>query len=120
MYPWGDDFDAARCNSAEGGVGGTTPVGQYSTEGDSPYGLADMAGNVWEWTSTLFGPYRYDAEDGREEEEENGPRVLRGGAFHNTQGDVRCADRVRVDPDLGDPISGGFRVVVCPGSPSSF
>lgn len=49
-YPWGDTFDPERCNSREGGPGGTTPVGQYSPDGDSPYGAVDMAGNVWEWT----------------------------------------------------------------------
>jgi len=117
VYPWGDDFEATKCNSGEEGVGGTTPVGQYSPQGDSPYGLADLAGNVWEWTSTLFRPYPYDAEDGREEQEEIGLRVLRGGFFNDYQGFVRCAFRGRGDPDYR-LISAGFRVVVSPGSPS--
>ena len=47
IYPWGNAPDAARLNSAEGGPGDTTPVGKYSSAGDSPYGAADMAGNVW-------------------------------------------------------------------------
>jgi iron(II)-dependent oxidoreductase len=119
VYPWGDGFEATRCNSAEGGVRGTTPVGQYSPQGDSPYGLADMAGNVWEWTSTLYRDYPCDAEDGREEEEESGPRVVRGGTFYSYQGVVRCAYRSRHDPDYRD-LSLGFRVVVFPGSPSLF
>jgi formylglycine-generating enzyme required for sulfatase activity len=118
-YPWGDEFDGNRCNSREDEMRTTTPVGQYSPQGDSPYGLADMAGNVWEWTSTLFRPYPYDAEDGRQEQEEGGPRVLRGGSFSYGQRLVRCACRYWASPDLRD-ISLGFRVVVFPGSPSSF
>ena len=48
-FPWGDEWDESKCNTREGGPGTTIPVGQYSPDGDSPYGLADMAGNVWEW-----------------------------------------------------------------------
>ncbi|MCI0518808.1 MAG: SUMF1/EgtB/PvdO family nonheme iron enzyme, partial [Chloroflexi bacterium] len=55
VYPWGDDFDKTRCNTREGGHGDTSPVGRYSPRGDSPYGCADMSGNVWEWTRSLFG-----------------------------------------------------------------
>lgn len=54
IYPWGDEWDATKCNSWEGNVQGTTPVGKYSPEGDSPYGCADMAGNVWEWTASKW------------------------------------------------------------------
>ena len=118
VYAWADDFEATKCNSAEGGVGGTTPVGQYSPQGDSPYGAADMAGNVWEWTSTLFRLYPYDAEDGREEQEEGGPRVLRGGSFYDTQRRVRCAYRSAADRDYRYHDYLGFRVVVFSGSPS--
>jgi len=116
-YPWGDEFDGARCNSGEDEIRTTAPVGQYSPQGDSPYGLADMAGNVWEWTSTLFRPYAYDAEDGREEEEEVALRVLRGGAFNYDRRRVRCAYRGRLLPDSRSSYL-GFRVVVFPGSPS--
>ena len=116
-YPWGDEFEPARCNSLEGGLLATTPVGQYSPEGDSPYGLADVAGNVLEWTSTLYRDYPYDPQDGREEQEEGGPRVLRGGAFDFPQWYVRCAYRHRYYPDYRYADL-GFRVVVFPGSPS--
>ena len=56
IFPWGDTFDKARCNTKESGVKTTTPVGNYSN-GASPYGAQDMAGNVWEWTSSRFLPY---------------------------------------------------------------
>lgn len=47
-YPWGNKFDSRRCNTKEAGLKTTTPVGQYP-DGVSPFGVYDMAGNVWEW-----------------------------------------------------------------------
>jgi len=120
IYPWGDEPpDEGRC-SFENHVRGTTPVGRYSPQGDSPYGCADMAGNVWEWTRSLWGEdlrkpdfkYPYDPEDGRENLETGRDvrRVLRGGAFLDEDRRVRCAARLRLDPNrrYGDF---GFRVV---------
>jgi len=52
-YPWGNAYEAEKLNSAVKGPGDTTPVGQYTT-GASPYGVLDMAGNVFQWTSTRF------------------------------------------------------------------
>src|SRR5207249_3699107 len=46
-YPWGDVFDSAKCNSRELGLGDTSPVGVFPA-GASPYGVLDVAGNVWE------------------------------------------------------------------------
>jgi len=113
IYPWGDAGDPKKANTSEGGPGGTTPVGQYSPGGDSPYGCADMAGNVWEWTSSLYRPYPYEPGDGREDLKAGGARVLRGGAYYDDPGGVRCACRFRDLPDYG---SGdiGFRVVASP------
>jgi hypothetical protein len=54
-YPWGDRFTPGCCNTREAGEGGTTPVGKYSPGADSPYGVADMAGNVWEWLADEAG-----------------------------------------------------------------
>ena len=51
-YPWGNEWNSNLANTVESGIGDTTPVGKYSPNGDSPYGVADMVGNVWEWTST--------------------------------------------------------------------
>ena len=66
IYPWGDLWDASVTNTRESKIGATTPVGKFSPQGDSPYGLADMAGNVQSWISSLFGPYPYEPTDGRE------------------------------------------------------
>ena len=69
VYPWGSQWDASRCNTSSEG---TTPVGQFSPGGDSPYGAADMSGNVWEWIGGKYSPLRMplrggDWLDGREE-----------------------------------------------------
>jgi len=69
-WPWGDEWDIEKANVFSGD---TTPVGQYSPGGDSPYGCQDMAGNVWEWIgggspSQLRAPLRGgDWLDGPEE-----------------------------------------------------
>ena len=80
-YPWGNQFDKNKCNTNEGKKGDTTPVGLYSPRGDSHYGIADMSGNVWEWTHSLRTPYPYKVDDGREDEKASRARVLRGGSF---------------------------------------
>ena len=121
-YPWGDTFDPARCNTAELGLGGTTPVGIFPG-GASPYGVLDMSGNVWEWTRSLWGKgwekpsfkYPYNPKDDREDLEApaNIPRVLRGGSFGNVRGFARCAVRYGYAPVYRD-VYRGFRVVVSP------
>ena len=54
-YAWGDDFDAGCCNTFESHVRGTTPIGVFPG-GDTPEGLVDLSGNVWEWTSSAYHP----------------------------------------------------------------
>ena len=113
IYPWGDQApDAHHCNY-NNNVKGTTPVGRYSPLGDSPYGCADMAGNVWEWTGSLDKPYPYNAKDGREDPKDRGMRVLRGGAFYDYLRLVRSGFRVNRNPG-SLYASYGFRVCVFP------
>lgn len=84
------------------------PVGQKKP---NKYGLYDMHGLVWEWTSTLERTYPYRVEDGREDPDELGPRVVRGGSWLMDPYFCRCGFRdwhlpVHRDHDIG------FRVAV--------
>jgi toxoflavin biosynthesis protein ToxD len=115
IYPWGDTFDKNKCNVDEAGKKDTTSVGAYSPQGDSPYGAADMAGNVWEWTHSLFKSYPYEADDGREDENASGRHVQRGGSFIGTDQLARTAARYRGASGFLDFV--GFRVVVAPHIP---
>ena len=117
-YPWGGEFDAGKCNTVESGIRDTTPVGKYSPAGDSPYGVADMAGNVWEWTSSLYKPYPYDPKDGREAPEAKGSRVVRGGSWLSDRASAASAVRGRSSPDDRD-YRYGFRVVVVGWRPNA-
>jgi formylglycine-generating enzyme required for sulfatase activity len=67
-----------------------------------------MAGNVWEWTSSLEKPYPYIATDGREDPSAPGPRVIRGGAWKMKPRALRTTSRHSVDPTTRTPII-GFR-----------
>ena len=114
-WPWGNEFDKTKCNSSEGSKGGTTPVGAYSPQGDSPYGAADMVGNVLEWCHSIYRPYPYRVDDGREQESGFGARVLRGGAWNDLWYGARCACRGHIHPGYRDRIV-GLRMVVAPNS----
>jgi len=109
IYPWGDEApDETRANSGDVQAG-TTAVGSYP-DGASPFGLLDMAGNVWEWTSSQPLDYPYDANDGREEPDSTARRVIRGGSFSDNADDVRCVIRDTGFPAEGDDTV-GFRVL---------
>lgn len=111
-YPWGEEFSPLCCNMAESKLGATTAVGTFSPAGDSPYGVADMAGNIWEWTSSLYQPYPYQADDGREGVDETaGRRVLRGGSWQSRFTEhLRCCNRYFAEVNFGFADT-GFRCV---------
>jgi len=112
-WPWGNTFKSACCNTTEGHHNGTTPVGMFSPQGDTPEGVMEMVGNVWEWTSSLFLPYPYNAEDGREDPLSAKWRVLRGGSWMN---DATVATAIaRLDGDFLFYNNVGFRCVVAAG-----
>lgn len=133
LWPWGDIWDATRAVGADllGGVEMrtlqqwrtwwaarladcgplpcTSPVGSVSPLGDSPFDITDMAGNVYEWTSSLTGPYAPDVID-----PVFGPltgrfRVLRGGSWMNFRWQLRCSDRMHGDPVGWSNFATGFR-----------
>lgn len=109
-WPWGTDVDNNKCNfHQKGKKGSTTAVNTFSPVGHSPYGVADMAGNVWEWTLSLYRPYPYRPKDGRENILDEGNRVLRGGAFDLGIQDVRVTCRYESNPNERNSHV-GFRV----------
>jgi formylglycine-generating enzyme required for sulfatase activity len=111
IYPWGKPVPTTSSCNFDNYVGHTTRVWAYPA-GTSPYGVLDMAGNVWEWTNSGYRDYPYRVDDGREGPNEDF-RVLRGGSFIENARVVRCACRNWYSPKsrLWDF---GFRVVASP------
>jgi formylglycine-generating enzyme required for sulfatase activity len=108
-YPWGNRPPTEElCNFHH-----STPVGHYSPQGDSPYGCADMAGNVWEWTRSAYKSYPYRPTDGREKLEQEATRVVRGLTFNNQEWMTRCAFRHHLAQVLHLNTL-GFRIAVSP------
>jgi formylglycine-generating enzyme required for sulfatase activity len=86
IWPWGDETPTTDHCNFDDNVGDTTPVGKYSPKGDSPYGCADMAGNVWEWTGSWYT--------------KDSTRALRGGSWNDYDLITRAAYRAVL---LGQP-----------------
>jgi serine/threonine-protein kinase len=96
QYPWGNVFNPNCGNTFESHIGTTTPVDAYP-EGKSPYGVCDLAGNVWEWTNTYL-------------DERHVARVLKGGAFNGEAKFALCHARFAY-PEKGVFPAAGFRCV---------
>jgi len=95
-FPWGADFNAGLMRFGQDNIG---PVGEKPA-GASPYGCLDMAGNAWEWTSSLFRPYPYVATDGREDATNTTDRrVARGGSWTGEPYIATTVYRFRPCPD---------------------
>ena len=142
LYPWGgSEADPNRANSRPPHLGrdpryialdSTSAVGCFPG-GASPYGCQDMAGNVWEWSCSLWGEvkerlhiehfvqkplgfsYPYDPADGREDLTAGTHilRVVRGGAFNQLDLTAPCTDREKYSPYRRYK-NLGFRVVMVP------
>ncbi len=105
VYPWNNEWDCQQCNNSVKPCASdrTTPVKQYEGKGDSPFGVVDMVGNVWEWCLTDYEQQTDDVNSNAKY------RVLRGGSWFNFHaGYFRCDYRLRFHPHYwGDPW--GFR-----------
>ncbi|KQR36060.1 hypothetical protein ASF91_20920 [Rhizobium sp. Leaf155] len=120
VYPWGHLWADDVANSEETGFNDSCTVGLFP-RGRSPYGCYDMAGQVWEWCTTLWGDgmatpsfqYPYRDDDGREDLDASPSirRVLRGGCFSSGQLKACCTYRGSLEPD-GFWRGNGFRIVV--------
>jgi len=108
-YPWGEEIDCNYVNYSGSCNWGTVEVGTYEN-GKSIYGLYDMAGNVWEWVSSLPLPYPYDMTDGRENMDVETNRVIRGGSWYDDDLTVSVAKRASYNPEYGYEVL-GFRCV---------
>ena len=95
-YPWGNRYDPQRLNARETNIGDTVPAGSYS-ESASPYGVLDMAGNVFEWTRTRG-------------KDANESFVVKGGAWNSDGASARAAAR-HTRPQSLRHVSIGFRCV---------
>ena len=110
-YPWGDEI---RINETRGNFRGqkTLTVGSLPC-GDCAYGLHDMSGNVWEWTSSAYGDYPIQAHTNQTNVNlvEDALWVMRGGSFADTERYVRSATRGAADPGARRPFI-GFRLAL--------
>lgn len=84
IYPWGNEFDSSKANTSLSGVVGTTKIGAYKN-GKNPYGLYDMAGNVWEWTNSNYDEKR---------------KAVRGGSWGLSHRFARTFTRIAYKPDI--------------------
>jgi formylglycine-generating enzyme required for sulfatase activity len=127
LFPWGDtdpmgdttnlcDKTCARGTHRENvindGYPGPAPVGSYS-QGASPYGVLDMAGNVWEWTFDWFQAvyYKVSPYDNPRGPISGSARVVRGGSWMDPTSDIRVVTRVSKLPEISLDVL-GFRCVV--------
>ncbi|WP_040781597.1 formylglycine-generating enzyme family protein [Nocardia pneumoniae] len=137
-WPWGEQWDPARANSAEfwagplsdldgwrrwwmrryavdGPAPSTTVVGQFSPAGDSPFGVADMSGNIAEWTASTYDPYdphrSYDPAFAAAMRYRY--RVVRGGSWKHFRFQTRTTERIACLPDY-NCFDIGFRCVADP------
>ncbi len=108
LYPYGNDFDAAKGNTSGTGIGQTSAVGIFPN-GASPYGVEEMSGNVWEWCLSSYDNPALDAR--KENLRTDKSRVLRGGSWNVNLVIARAVFRNFSLPAFRVNVV-GFRVVV--------
>lgn len=84
-FPWGSEWDPKRCRAGLEPEAGPAPVGEYAG-GASPYGVVDMAGNVWEWIADWYGEDYYTSS--RDSRNPKGPEGLGDGRLPGPSKDV--------------------------------
>lgn len=102
MYLWGEIFDANCCNSRDSGTEQTVVSDRFATTNTSPFGAVDMLGNASEWTMSLFWSYPIQNDDGRDDPEAGGERVIRGGSWSSPAIRARATARGMNDPEFSD------------------
>lgn len=95
-YPWGNATPNDNLLNYNSNLFDTSEVKKYPN-GQSIYGAYDMAGNVWEWVSSIYKPYPYNSLDGREDMTLVDFRVLRGGSWLVSDADARASNRYHLD-----------------------
>ena len=112
QFPWGNEFDEKKANTGGSGLGDLAPGGSFP-ESRSPYGVDDMAGNLWEWTADWYQPYpgsNYQSDAFGQKY-----KVLRGGSWggaghYALSYFYRSSHRLNSEPEFGFP-DAGFRCV---------
>lgn len=111
-WPWGNELTPRHANYVASGIGRTAPVGDHPAGRVPEWGMEDMFGNVWEWTSTKWVD-NYSDYTPLEDAAGTDARVLRGGAWFFDHRLARCAFRGSDAPEYRN-YRIGFRVVVAP------
>ncbi|HXV11414.1 MAG TPA: SUMF1/EgtB/PvdO family nonheme iron enzyme [Burkholderiales bacterium] len=93
-YPWGNGAPDAKRAQYNARFNETAPVDGFPA-GASAYGAQDLAGNAWEWVSSAYRPYPYDAGDGREDTSAGPVRGTRGGGHDSGPDEITATQRGR-------------------------
>lgn len=111
-YTWGEDAVSCTLANFAGGFSCMNKIakGGSFNKNISPYGVYDMPGNVWEWCTSLYRDYPYKKDDGRENPDITGKRVVRGGSWADNLYYLRCSARFYFDFQESRPDRAGFRL----------